>query len=458
MKPAATHERAASARSLRTKKLLEGPIAPTLLGLAAANLPLMIGQAGAGIIEGWYIGQLGVKALASVALVYPILIMMQMCAAGAMGGAVNSAVARSLGAAAPDRAANLVVHACLIALAGAVLFMIPMLIFGEAVVNFFGATDATRADAVAYASIVFLGAPTVWLANTFASVVRGSGAMALSAAAIFSAFAIQVCLGAALTLGLGPFPSLGLKGAAYGHLIGFASAAAFLGFYVGTGRAGLHINFAAIRLSVARFHDILRVGLFALISPFVNVATVMLITGVVAGSGAEALAGYGLGARLEFLMVPIAFGIGTSLTTMVGANAGAGQWQRARQTALTGGLIAGGITGSIGIIVAIYPALWLDLFVSDPKAREAGALYLQYAGPLYFFLGLGLATYFASLGAGRMQWPTISFGLRLAVVAGGGALASEYGLSATFLAIGIGFVVLGSVNAWGILSGAWNAK
>lgn len=457
MTTATPQDKAAAARALRTKNLLEGPIAPTLLGLATANLPLMIGQAGAGVIEGWYIGQLGVGALASVALVYPILIMMQMCAAGAMGGAVNSAVARALGAGAPDRAANLVVHACLIALAGAVLFMIPMLIFGEAVVNFFGATDHIRADAIAYASIVFLGAPTVWLANTFASVVRGSGAMGLSAAAIFGAFAIQIGLGAGLTLGLGPFSALGIKGAAYGHLIGFATAAAFLGFYVATGRAGLRINVAATRLSAARFHDILRVGLFALISPLVNVATVMLITAVVARYGKEALAGYGLGARLEFLMVPIVFGIGTSLTAMVGANAGAGQWKRARQTALTGGLIAGGITGCIGLAVAIQPALWLDFFVTDPKAREAGALYLQHAGPLYFFLGLGLATYFASLGAGRMKWPTISLILRLAVVASGGALASRYGLEATFLAIGLGFVVLGSLNAWGIISGAWKA-
>ena len=212
MTPNTAPDKASNARALRTKRLLEGPIAPTLLGLATANLPLMIGQAGAGVIEGWYIGQLGVGALASVALVYPILIMMQMCAAGAMGGAVNSAVARALGAGAPDRAANLVIHACLIALGGALLFMIPMLAFGREVVDFFGATDATRDEAVAYASIVFLGAPTVWLANTLASVVRGSGAMAISAAAIFGAFAIQMGLGSALTLGLGPFPTTWASG------------------------------------------------------------------------------------------------------------------------------------------------------------------------------------------------------------------------------------------------------
>ena len=458
MTPKAAPDKATNARALRTKTLLEGPIAPTLLGLATANLPLMVGQAGAGVIEGWYIGQLGVGALASVALVYPILIMMQMCAAGAMGGAVNSAVARALGAGAPDRAANLVIHACLIALGGALLFMIPMLVFGREVVDFFGATDATRDEAIAYASVVFLGAPTVWLANTLASVVRGSGAMAISAAAIFGAFAIQMGLGSALTLGLGPFPQLGLRGAAFGHLFGFAAATLFLGFYVASGRVGLRIDFARIQLSISQFADILRVGVFALVSPLVNVATVMLITGIVARYGAEALAGYGLGARLEFLMVPIVFGIGTSLTAMVGANAGAGQWDRARRTALTGGLMAGAITGSIGIAVAVFPGLWLDMFVSDPAAREAGALYLRYAGPLYFFLGLGLATYFASLGAGRMKWPTISLGCRLAVVAGGGTLASAYGLEATFFAIGLGFVVLGYMNAWGILSGAWTAR
>lgn len=450
--------RAAIARAGRTKRLLEGPIGPTLLRLSAANLPLIIGQAGAGIAEAWYIGSLGVGALASVALVYPILIMMQMCSAGAMGGAVNSAVARALGSGAPDRAANLVVHACLIAMGGALVFMIPMLVFGETVVDFFGATDRTRDDALAYASVVFLGAPTVWLANTLASVVRGSGAMAVSAAALFVAFVIQVGLGAALTLGLGQFPAIGIAGAAYGHLFGFATTAAILAAYVLSGRAGLSIDLKKITLSAAQFWDILRVGLIATLSPIVNVATVMVITVIVAPYGAEALAGYGLGARLEFLMVPIVFGIGTALTAMVGANVGAGQWARAKRTALTGGIIAGGITGAVGLTTAFFPDLWLGLFTTDPGARAAGALYLAKAGPAYIFLGVGLALYFASQGAGRMAWPTSGVLLRIAVVGIGGTVASPYGLGATFLAIAVGMVVLGCFNTWGVLSGGWKAR
>lgn len=435
--------------------MLEGPIAPTLLTLAAGNIPFVLGQMGAQAAEAWYIGQLGVEALASVALVYPMLALMQMMSAGAMGGAVNSAVARALGGGAPDRAANLALHACGIALCGAALFMVLMLGFGRTVLDALGASDRTRDAALAYAGIVFLGAPTVWLANTLASVVRGSGAMSLAAGALTGAFVIQIGLGASLTLGLGPFPALGVKGAAFGHLIGFAAAATFLAVYVLSGRSGLSIALRQIQFSAALFWDILKVGLVAIFSPLMNVATVLVVTAMIAGFGAEALAGYGLGARLELMMVPLVFGIGTALTAMVGVNVGAGQWARARRTALTGGLIAGALTGAVGLVAAFAPHLWLTLFTDDPGALAAGTAYLERAGPFYVFLGFGLAIYFASLGARLTTWPTVAVALRLGVIAIGGLWVAGAGPTAAYWVIAAAIIVFGAVNLWGLMRSGW---
>jgi len=447
-----------AARDRRTRRMLEGPIVPTILGLAAGNVPFVAGQMGAQVAEAWYIGQLGVEALASVALVYPMLMLMQMMSAGAMGGAVNSAVARALGAGAPDRAANLAAHACLIALAGAALFMLAMLGFGAAIFDLFGATERTRPAALDYAGIVFLGAPTVWLANTLASVVRGAGAMSLASICLTAAFAIQIGLGSALTLGLGPFPALGLKGAALGHLIGFAAAASTLAVAVFGGHIGLAVDLRRISLSRAMFWDILRVGLVAIASPALNVATVLVVTAMVARHGAEALAGYGLGARLELMMVPLVFGIGTALTAMVGVNAGAGQWARARRTALTGGLIAATFAGAVGMTTAFAPALWLGLFTDDPAAFEAGALYLGRAGPAYAFLGFGLALYFASLGARATRWPTIAVATRLAIIVGGGAMVAGQSLESAFTVIVVAIVAFGVLNGYGLMHRTWRGS
>src|SRR5476651_221315 len=106
----------AGAVSPRTTQLLEGPIVPTLLKLAAPNLVLLLVQSSIGLIEAYWVGRLGTDAQAGVALVFPALMLMQMMSAGAMGGGISSAIARALGAGRRDDADALVIHALLIAL------------------------------------------------------------------------------------------------------------------------------------------------------------------------------------------------------------------------------------------------------------------------------------------------------------------------------------------------------
>src|SRR6187549_1031750 len=116
----------------RTTRLLEGPIVPTLLKLAAPNLVLLLVQSSIGLIEVYWIGRLGTDALAGVALVFPALMLMQMMSAGAMGGGISSAIARALGGGRRDDADALVWHALVVNLALGTAFAVPMLVFGPA--------------------------------------------------------------------------------------------------------------------------------------------------------------------------------------------------------------------------------------------------------------------------------------------------------------------------------------
>ena len=133
--------------------------------------------------------------------------------------------------------------------------------------------------------------------------------------------------------------------------------------------------------------------------------TVVVLTALVGPFGATALAGYGLGARLEYLQIPIVFGLGSGLVTMVGTSIGAGDRARAVRVAWVGSAMAAGITGVIGILAALFPLAWLGLFTTDPGVLAAGTRYLTIVGPFYGFFGAGLALYFASQGAGRLLWP-----------------------------------------------------
>jgi Na+-driven multidrug efflux pump len=166
--------------------------------------------------------------------------------------------------------------------------------------------------------------------------------------------------------------------------------------------------------------DILKVGALACISPLQTVLVILILTRLVADFGTEALAGYGIGARLEFLLVPITFGIGVACVPMVGMAIGAGQIARARRVAWTGGALAAAIVGGVGVVVALFPNLWATLFSSDPGVLASAGTYFAWAGPCYGLFGLGLCLYFASQGSGKMLGPVLAGTVRLLMVAIGG--------------------------------------
>jgi Na+-driven multidrug efflux pump len=185
--------------------------------------------------------------------------------------------------------------------------------------------------------------------------------------------------------------------------------------------------------------------------------TIAVCTGLVGRFGTAAIAGYGVGSRLEYLLIPLAFGFGAPLVALVGTNVGAGQRTRALKAAWIGAGVAAGLTELIGLLAAAFPHAWLTLFDDDPLMLEAGALYLRSVGPFYGLFGLGMALYFASQGAGRLKWPLLANLTRLAIAAGVGWLALAAGgtLLHLFLAQSAALAAFGLINATAVARGAW---
>ena len=136
--------------SPRTRALLEAPIVPLLLRMAWPNVLVMLAQAATGIIETWWVAKLGTDALAGMALVFPGFMMMQMLSAGALGGAISSAVARAIGAGRRDDADALVVHALVINVALAAAFAIVVLAFGPQIYSALGGRAGSLTAALQY--------------------------------------------------------------------------------------------------------------------------------------------------------------------------------------------------------------------------------------------------------------------------------------------------------------------
>ncbi len=441
----------------RTRTLLDAPIGATLLRLAAPNVVIMLVQASIGLIETYFVGKLGTDVLAGMALVFPILMLVQMVSAGAMGGGILSAVARALGAGRRESANILAWHAVAIALGLGVLTTIAALSLGPLLFRAMGGRDASLAAALAYSNLVFAGAIPLWLFNSLAAVIRGTGNMIMPAAVSTAGAIVLIPLSPALIMGWGPFPHLGIIGGATAVISYYIVGGAIFAGFLWSGRGVLRPPSKPPRLAWTPTREILRVGaVSSLISVTTNI-TIATATGFVGAYGPAAVAGYGTGSRLEYLLVPLVFGLGAPLAAMVGTAIGADRHARALRVAWTGAAIAGFITEAIGLSGALAPHLWLSLFGDDPAMLETGAQYLRHVGPFYGFFGTGLALYFASQGAGRLAWPLLAAGLRVTVAIAGGfvALHLHLGLAGVFLALGLALAGNGAVNVVAVACGVW---
>lgn len=437
--------------------LLTSPILPTLLKLAIPNIVAMLGTALVAVAETSYIGRLGIEPLAAIALVFPFTMLTQMMSAGAMGGGVSSAISRALGAGNRERAAVLALHAAIIGSCGGIFFTVTMLLFGQHFFELLGGRGGVLEEACNYSRVLFSGAVAIWLVNTLASVLRGTGDMRTPSATIVGVAIIQVVLGGTLGLGLAGLPQFGMAGVAAGQLIAFSIGTMFLLWYLISGRSGLTLNFGTFTFQRGMFFDILKVGAIACLSPLQSVLTILIFTKILATFGTETLAGYGIGSRLEFLLIPIAFAFGVSSVPMVGMAIGAGLVSRARRVAWTAGAASGLSVGLVGIIVALKPSMWVALFTNDPGVTAAAYAYFTWAGPAFGFFGLGLCLYFASQGAAKVGGPVLASTIRLLMVAIGGWWLASTGAPAwtLFALVGAAMIVFGLSTAASVRLTHW---
>jgi putative MATE family efflux protein len=440
--------------------ILTGPILPTLLRLALPTVTVLLAQTGVSVAEAYYVGFLGTDALAGVALVFPVFMLMMMMSGGGLGSGVASAVARAVGAGNKRDADALVLHALVVAVIVGALFTIGTIWGGPALYKALGGRDRSLDAALKYSNYLFAGAIPVWIVNLLAAALRGSGNVKVPAMVTLAGALVLIPFSPILIFGLGPMPGLGIAGAGVAFAIYYGAATLILLRYMMTGRSGLTLTFAPLRAQL--FGDILKVGLPTALSTTLTNLTVILVTGAVGLFGVTALAAYGIASRLDYIMIPILFGICTAVLTMVGVNMGAGQAARARRIAWTSSFVGAGIAGTIGIVIAIFPMLWLQLFSHDPHVLAPGATYLRIVAPAYTALGFGFVIAFAAQGAGHVLWPFVGAASRLVVAAGCGWIATYYfggGMAALASMVSASLVAYAMICVIAMLSGVvWRTE
>jgi len=443
----------------RTRLLLEGAVVSTLLRLAAPNVIVNIVLiAVTATVDAHFVGQLGPGALAGISLVFPLIMLMQQMANSSMGGAVASAIARAIGAGRHADASALVIHGIVIAVGMAFIFTSVLLIGGPAIYTLMGGTEDTIAAALEYSNAIFAGALAYWLLSTLTSVVRGAGQATVLAVVYIAAEVLHIVLVPVLMFGIGPLPPLGIPGAGIATVASFTVSSALLSWYVVSGRTAIRLSLRGVRFERRLFVEILRVGAPMSLQPILNNLALATLTSFVGSLGAAQLAGFGAAVRLEYLLYPLAFGLGAGVIAMVGTNIGAGNFARAECVAWTAAAVAAAVTGCIGLFGATSPDTWVSLFSNVQEIHVLAAGYLVISCVAYPFLGLGLTLASAFQAAGRPMWPLFAITSRALVVAVGGWIAVHMtgaGLSGLAVVAASGLTAYGVILAIAFRAGVW---
>ena len=442
----------------RTQEFLTQPVMPLLIRMSAPNTIAFFIQSIVVLTEVWFISKLGINSLAAVALSFPLLMITQTMSGGALGGAITSAVARSMGANDIERAEKLIWHSIIISLGGAVTFLLFFLLFGKQLLFILGGRGDILQQSYMYCSVLFFGGLILWLSGSLSAVLRGMGNMRFPATLMVCASFLQVFLSGGFILGWFGFPQIGVPGAAVATLISAGLMVTIITLKLISKSVPVKLRINKFILSKSLFDNIFEVALPASVSPLLTVGTILVLTGLVGTFGAEALAGYGIGSRVEFLMIPLIFGIGTAMTSIVGANIGAQNIERAEKVGIYGGSTAGIVSIFIGLTLAVFPDVWIQFFTDDLKAYEVTKQYIQIVGPFYIFQGVGLSLYFASQGANAMKWPTIATIARFLIASIGGAVSIYwfgFGIESIFFSSSLAMMIFGAMIFISIKRGAW---
>jgi MATE family, multidrug efflux pump len=375
----------------------------------------------------------------------PLVSLVLAIAQGAIGGGIVTTVARTLGIGRIGAASEYAWYALALAIPLGLVATAGMYALGPSLYGHMGISGNAFAIARSYSSTIFAGATLIWTFNLLMTVVRGTGNLQVPVIVVCSGALILVPLSPALIFGAFGYPGLGPSGGAVAMLVYYAFGTLAYAIYL-WGRFGvLKPSFRVPKLSLGPALPILRIGgMSAVVSASTNL-TLAIVTAYVGMGGIEALAGYGAGSRLEFLLVPFAYGIGGPVGIVISANLGAGQRERAVKASWVGVLMACTLTELVGLAAAASPRQWIGIFSQDPSVLQVGAEYLHRVGPFFGFFGLGYVLYCAGQATKRMEASVLAALLRAAIAVLGGyvVVRLEAGITWNFVAVALGMVAFG---------------
>jgi putative MATE family efflux protein len=439
----------------------EAPIGRAVVLLAVPMVLEMLMESVFAVVDIFFVGRLGADAVATVGLTESLMFIVYALAIGiSIGGAAT--VARRIGEKDRERAAVAAVQAIILGGSAAVILGAIGALFGPQLIRMMGASDSVLATGSTFARVMLGGCGTVTLLFLINSVFRGAGDAAIAMRVLWFANTINILLGPCLIFGIGPFPEMGVTGAATATTIGRGCGVIYQLFHLTRPGGRVQVARRHWRIDVGTMRSILRISGTATFQNFVNTASWMGIIRILSGFGSAAVAGNTIGIRIVLFALLPSFGVSNAAATLVGQNLGAGRPDRAEAAAWKAGLYNTMCLGVVGVIFLLFAPTLIGIFTSDPEVAPCGVRCLRIIAAGFFFYGYGMVLTQAFNGAGDTRTPTWInlFCLWLWEIPLAWVLAYPAGLGPTgvFIAVSVAFSTLAVVSAWLFAKGNWKTK
>lgn len=429
-----------------------------VLLLAVPMMLEMVLESVFSVVDVFFVARLGPAAVATVGLTEAVITVLFAVALG-LATATTALVARRIGEGDRDGAAVVAVQALALGLGVAALFGAAGLLGARHVLSWFGATAEVLAVGTTYTRILLGGCGSILLLYLGNAIFRGAGDPVVAVRVLWTANLINLILDPCLIFGLGPFPELGVTGAAVATVTGRTIGVLLLLRLLATGRSRVRIGLRLLRLRTDVAARLLRVSWGGILQYLAETGAWVALVRVLALSGDAALAGYTVAIRIvAFTFLP-SWGLSNAAATLVGQHLGAGQPDEAERSVWLTARCNLAFLGSVGLVFLAVPALLLRPFTQDPEVLAVAVEGLRWIGLCYGFFAVGLVAIQAFNGAGDTTTPMrlklfcywvfqIPLAWALAVVAGMGPRGVFVAIAAAEILLAVSGVVLFRRGRW----------